>query len=53
MGKRSEDSIGGDGADGNAAFFFGLPFGVAGKVVRLIWFGWSADGIYSLADEEE
>lgn len=36
MGKPLEHAIAGDDADGKTAFFFALPFGVAGKIIRFI-----------------
>ena len=35
------------------AFFFGLPFGVAGRIIQLVQATHGADGFFSLADEEE
>lgn len=35
------------------AFFFGLPFGIAGMVERFHSAGYCIDMIHSLADEEE
>lgn len=35
------------------AFFFGLPFGVAGRIIRLVRATHCADRLVSLADEEE
>lgn len=35
------------------AFFFGLPFGVAGRIIRLVRATHGADTFVSLADEEE
>ena len=35
------------------AFFFGLPFGVAGRIIRLVWATHGTDRVVSLADEEE
>ncbi len=35
------------------AFFFGLPFGIAGKVSRLSLHGYHNDTMHSLANEEE
>ena len=53
MGKLLELAIGSDGADGETAFFFGLPFGVAGKTTRSIQAALAADRSLSLANEEE
>ena len=53
MGKPLGYSIGGDGADGKTAFFFGLPFGVAGKTTLSIQAALGTDRISSLANEEE
>ena len=65
MGKQDLFEIGGrgQGADKQGgettAFFFGIPFGIAGRfhINSLIdWFQvryYGADGMYSLADEEE
>ena len=53
MGKPWEDAISSDGADEKTAFFFGLPFGIAGNIVRFILVTQGADARYSLADEEE
>ena len=35
MGKALEYSIEADSADRRTAFFFGLPFGIAGRIIRL------------------
>lgn len=53
MGKPLEYSMGGDNADWETVFFFGLPFGIAGKIIRLIQAMYGADRIFSLANEEE
>ncbi len=53
MGKPWKYSIGGDGADTKIAFFFGLPFGIAGRIARSIRATQGADRESSLADEEE
>ena len=53
MGKPLEYSMGGDNADWETVFFFGLPFGIAGRIIRLIQAMYGADRIFSLANEEE
>lgn len=53
MGESLEYSIGDDSADMEAAFFFGLPFGVAGRITRLIRARQDTNKLFSLANEEE
>lgn len=53
MGKPSESSIGRYSADRKTAFFFGLPFGVAGRILRSTQAWQDADRRFSLANEEE
>ena len=53
MGKPSESSIGRYSADRKTAFFFGLPFGVAGRILRSTQARQDADRRFSLANEEE
>ena len=53
MGKPLEYSMGGDNADWETAVFFGFPFGIAGRIIRLIQAMYGADSIFSLANEEE
>ena len=50
MGESLEYSIGDDSADVETAFFFGLPFGVAGRITRLIRATQGADRLFSLAN---
>lgn len=53
MGKLSQYSIGGDSADRKTAFFFSLPFGIAGRIIQFIQATQGADQLFSLANEEE
>ena len=53
MGKPLAYSMEGDNADWETVFFFGLPFGIAGRIIRLVQVTYGADRIFSLANEEE
>ena len=53
MGKKMEYSIGDDSADRKTAFFFALPFGVAGRIIRILQPRQCTDRMFSLANEEE
>lgn len=53
MGKPLGSTISSDSADRKTAFFFGLPFGIAGRIIRLVQARQGTDRNPSLANEEE